>query len=149
MDDIKFRIRTSSIEDYQVVDIYLNGWNLIDLLYPVELPLAHDEGLSAMAGCYEGLPPLLSLPPHQHFWGKPSHADYQLGEQRIVLLENGQSGVPGEWSIACDVEVTGEHITWKNLHKPQRPSWDYSSLGNFQFDLVTFRDALRAALQAD
>ena len=147
MDDIVFQTRTSSVEDYQVVDIYLNGWNLIDLLYPIEVPLTTDEGLTGLAGCYEGLPPLLSLPPQQHFWGIPAHDDYQFGQQRISLLENGQSGIPGEWSIACDVEVTGEHISWKNLHKPQRPDWDYSSLGTFRFDLVHFRDALRAALQ--
>lgn len=143
MDEISFRVRTSKIEDYQVVDIYLNGWNLIDLVYPIEYPLALAEGVTSMAATYEGLPPLLVLPPNQHFWGQAAHPDYQLAPQRIVLLESGKTGVPGAWSLACDVRVTGEYIFWVNIHKPQRPAWDYSSLGSFQFDLVQFRDALR------
>lgn len=143
-DVIRFKTRYSTIEDYQVVDIIINGFNIIDILKEIELPFASVEGAPELSGNYEGLPPVYCLPPEKHFWGMPSHPDYMYPGGKVAILENGHSGIPKEWTIICKIEVDGEQVIWKGFEKPQRPSWDYKILKGFHFELVQYRDALRA-----
>lgn len=144
MDTIKFVAVNSFLEDYLVVDILINGYRLVDLLQAVEHPFALREGRVSLAGAYEGLPPLMVLPPHKHYWGD-AHKEYQAPDGRVVLLEYAYSGVPGDWTFAADIEVTGELVSWSNLGNVQRPDWDYSDMGPFKFDIRQYRDALDEA----
>lgn len=144
MDQITFRRKKSSLEDYQVIDIFINGNNLIELLKEIELPFASIEGHPEMAGHYEGIPPLLSLPPHKHFWGVASVEDYQYPERQVALFENKSSGIPGEWTFTARIDVTGESVKWSDFRQQHRPKWDYSPFGTWTFDLVAYRNALRA-----
>ncbi|MEL7120906.1 MAG: hypothetical protein AAFO07_15750 [Bacteroidota bacterium] len=144
MDEIYFDIVKSRVEDYKVVDIYINGWNLIERLHAIELPFAANEGNPSLAGAYEGLPPLMVLPPNKHFWGQ-GNKDYTLQDGRTVLYEYAYSGVPGEWSFAVKIEVDSEGVSWDAFGNPKRNSWFYGVLGNYQFDLAQYRDALKDA----
>ena len=146
-DVIEFKTRYSNIEDYQVVDIYINGFNLIDIVKEIELPYASIEGTPELSGSYEGLPPVYCLPPEKHFWGIPSHPDYMYPDGKVALLEYGQSGIPKEWTIICNIDVDGEQVTWQNFEKPQRPGWNYKLLKGFHFELVQYRNALRIYAQ--
>jgi len=145
MDELALRRRSSFLEDYEVVDIYINGINLIDLLRSVEGIYAQQEGQSSLAGAYEGLPPLLTLPPNRHFWGEAQHRDYQYGAQRVSLLEYRYSGVPGDWTFVADIEVGANAVVWRGFEQVKRPDWSYAALGNFEFDLNAYRDALHQA----
>ena len=132
----------SSIEEYQVVDIYINGFNLINIISTEEqsmFPLLH---ISAYPGQYEGIPPLLSMPPKQHFWGI-AEKPYQKGEKRIAVLESGRSGVPNEWTISVEVEVDGEKVVWKNFYHEQLDMF-YEGIPEFEFELVAYKKALHA-----
>jgi hypothetical protein len=144
MDTIKFVAVNSFLEDYLVVDILINGYRLIDLLQAVESRYARAEGRISLAGAYEGLPPLMVLPPNKHYWGD-AHKEYLAPDGRVVLLEYAYSGVPGDWTFAAQIEVTGEFVSWSNMGNVQRPDWDYSEIGPFKFDLRQYRDALDEA----
>ncbi len=144
MDIVKFVAVNSFLEDYLVVDILINGYRLIDLLQVVESSFARAEGRKSLAGAYEGLPPLMVLPPKKHFWGE-AVADYTTRDGRTVLLEYAFSGVPGDWTFAANIEVTGETVSWSDLGNIQRPGWNYAPLGPFQFDIRQYRDALKEA----
>jgi hypothetical protein len=145
MDQIEFRTTTSRVEDYKVVDIWINGQSLIDWLRMVEIPYAAAEGQPSLAGMYEGLPPLLVLPPSRHFWGRAQSA-YRCGEDgRVSLLEYGLSGVPGEWTLSVRIAVDGQQVSWSGFRQEQRPAWSYEALEAFCFDLSAYRNALQKA----
>ncbi len=144
MDKIEFIPRKSAVEDYEVVDIFINGFNLINIISTEEqslFPLLH---VSAYPGQYEGIPPLLSLPPKQHFWGI-SENDYQISERRVAVLENGRTGVPGEWTVSVEVEVDGEKVVWKGFRHEQLDML-YENIPPFEFELVAFKKALHFEL---
>ena len=141
-DQIVFKSRMSLLEDYQVLDIYINGFNLIDILKEMELPFASIEGHPQLAGHYEGIPPLICLPPSKHFWGQPSMKEYDYKNGRVALYENKSSGIPGEWTITAQIDVDGEAVRWSALQHVQRPKWDYRPVNYWAFDLVAYRDAL-------
>lgn len=145
MDQIAFGIATSRVEDYKVVAIWINGRPLIDGLKALEAPYAAAEGQPSLAGMYEGLPPLLVLPPRKHFWGLAEEA-YSYGEAgRVSLLEYGLSGVPGDWPFTVRIQVGGEQVSWTDFRQEKRPGWSYAALGSFQFDLSAYRAALQKA----
>lgn len=146
MDHIDFRLRSSFVEDYLVTDILINGYLLQDMLLAIEAPLARREGQKSLAGAYEGLPPLMVLPPSQHFWGHPDPS-YRHGEL-TTILEYAYSGVPGDWTLACRIEVTGEGVEWSDFRQLKRPLWNYEELGPYRFDLSQYRDALQKAAGA-
>lgn len=150
MDVVHFRTLNSDIEDYKVVDILINGTRLIDMLHQIELPLAYQEGAPEMAGAYEGLPPLMVLPPARHFWGEAAPA-YSHAEDKVSLLEYAYSGVPGEWPFAARIEVGKRVVSWSAFEQVRRLKlkngyrWDYSMLGKFRFDREQYENALRQA----
>lgn len=146
MDQISFEVTASRIEDYKVVDILINGRNLRAWLAQIEQAAATLEGQSSLAGAYEGLPPLLVLPPKPHFWGRPQPA-YRHGP-RTTLFEYALSGVPQDWTFAARIELTGEQVRWHDYRQLKRPHWTYQDLPAFQFDRAQYQAALEAAAQS-
>ena len=142
-DNIEFVSRTSNVEDYQVLDIYLNGFNLLNLVEVEERLLFPTNNISAVPGNYEGIPPLLGLPPQKHFWG---HAEdcYQITNRRVALLENGRTGIPSEWTISVEILVDGEKVTWRGFRQEQL-SLEFFNIGPFYFDLSGYNRALKQA----
>jgi hypothetical protein len=150
MDIVAFRTVNSNIEDYKVVDIFVNNNRLIDILHQFELPLAYQEGAPEMAGAYEGLPPLLVLPPANHFWGEASEA-YSYPGHKVSLLEYAYSGVPGEWPFVAKIEVGKRVVRWSDFEQVRRLKlkngyqWKYNMLGEFCFDRDQYDMALKDA----
>lgn len=150
MDVVGFKTVTSDIEDYKVVDIFINGTRLIDLLCQLEMPLAYQEGVPDMAGAYEGLPPLIVLPPARHFWGE-GHPSYTYPDNKISLLEYAYSGVPGEWPFVVKINVGTKVVSWSDFEQPRRSKlkngylWEYSMMGTFRFDKGQYEMALAEA----
>ena len=144
-DHIAFESIKSKVEDYMVLDIRINGFRLVDILKELEIPYASIEGKPGLAGHYEGLPPLLCLPPQKHFWGMATTQDYALADGRIAILESGWSGVPGEFTFATRISVDGEKVIWSDLSNVQRGHWDYRMLGPMYFELRQYRNALEQA----
>ncbi|MFP4089397.1 MAG: hypothetical protein ACLFUB_02640 [Cyclobacteriaceae bacterium] len=149
MDTIEFVTTYSRIEDYKVVEIYINGMSLIDMLRQIETPLAFSEGAPEMAGAYEGLPPLYVFPPSRHFYGKADKA-YSHGN-KISLLEYAFSGVPGEWPFAAQILLSDEQVIWTDFEQLRRNKlknghqWQYDMLGSFVFERRQYDAALLQA----
>ncbi|MFK7936884.1 MAG: hypothetical protein AB8G22_25445 [Saprospiraceae bacterium] len=144
MDNIQFKSRLSTIEDYQVVDVIINGHNLIDYIRGMEAQWFPILGIKMPPGKYEGVPPLMSLPPKRHFWGF-ADACYQKEAGRVAVLENGQSGIPEEWTISVEIEVDGEKVIWRDFRQ-EHTGMVYEHLRDFQFDLVAYRNALKGEI---
>lgn len=144
MDRIEFDTSKSKVEDYRVVEIYINGQNLIDLVSRIEYPYAIAEGEPLLSGNYEGLAPLAVIPPSKHFLGHP-HPLYKDKQGYTVLLVCGQTGLCDIWSFATKINVWDQEITWSSFYKAQRTGnrlWNYQALGIFKFNKIQYIDAL-------
>lgn len=130
----------STVEDYQVVDVFINGFNLINIISTEEQSLFPTLHISAYPGQYEGIPPLLSLPPKKLFWGIADKA-YQISEKRVAVLESSRTGVPNEWTISVEIEVDGEKVVWKNFRHEQLDFF-YENIPPFKFELVAYKKAM-------
>lgn len=152
MDVVHFRTITSDIEDYKVVDIIINGTRLVDIVHQLELPLAYQEGAPEMAGAYEGLPPLMVLPPARHFWGEANES-YSYADGKVSLMEYAYSGVPGEWPFITKIEVGKRVVQWSDFEQVRRMKlkngylWNYEMLGTFRFDRSQYEEALHEAAE--
>jgi hypothetical protein len=143
-DHITFRTRSSHLEDYLVTDIIINGANLLNVLSVLEAPMAEAEGQPSLAGQYEGLPPLMILPPAQHFFGAPQMAAYAHPGGWITLYEYALSGVPGDWTFGCYISPGDDTVLWDGFANLKRPSWSYD-IGPFIFERDQYEEALDAA----
>jgi len=141
VDNIEFIARLSGIEDYQVVDVFINGFNLINIISTEEQAIFPLNHISAYPGLYEGIPPLLSLFPKQHFWGKADQC-YQIKNRRVAVLESSRTGVPGEWTVSAEIIVDGEKVVWQNFRHEQL-NIEYKMVGPFEFELVGYSRALK------
>ena len=140
MDTIRFQSRLSHIEDYQITDIIINNYNLVEYIRGMEAQWFPVLGIKMPPGNYEGIPPLLSLPPRRHFWGFADDC-YQKEAGRVAVLENGQTGIPEQWTISVEIVVDGETVTWQHFRQEQT-GMVYEHLRAFTFDLVDYRNAL-------
>ena len=143
-DHIEFVPRLSNVEDYQVLDIYLNGFNLLNLVEVEERLLFPHQNISAVPGNYEGIPPLPALSPGKHYWGHAQEC-YQIAPRRVAVLENGKSGIPSVWTVSVQILVDGEKVTWQNFRQEQL-ALGFQNIGPFFFDLPAYHRALQAAL---
>ena len=145
-DHIDFQVTNSLVEDYKIVDVYINGARFISLVHNIEYPYALLEANEGMAGAYEGIPVIFALPPAQHFFGQPVK-DYSYPVGKTALLEYAHSGIPGDWTLIARIEVEDKTVVWAAFEQIQRSGkgrqyWDYRDLDKFIFE----RDQYTAAL---
>lgn len=139
-----FETQNSRVEDYKVTEAVLNGVPLSDLVRGEEMEQAHARGLELMAGRYDGLPPLMVLPPSCHFFNQP-HQDYQR-KDKTVLLVSGVSGVPGEFDVCCSIRLEKDWVIWSDFEHyseiiPAWNAWHYE-LGPFVFERSAYEATL-------
>ncbi|MEL6674814.1 MAG: hypothetical protein AAFR61_21580 [Bacteroidota bacterium] len=145
LDEIKFVSRGSLVEDYRVLDIYLNGASLKSLIREQEVKFLADFGM-AFPGVYEGIPSMYGFLPKEHFWGMADPA-YQKEPGRVAILENGRSGIPGELTISVEIEVDGETVRWRGFRQEQ-VGMTFKHIRPFVFDLADYMHALKEAEEA-
>lgn len=145
MDTIYFEPSNSKIEDYRIVDIYINGINLIDIARQVEFKYTVMEGCPGLAGAYEGLPAIMTLPPSKHFLGQ-AHNAYSYPDNKAAVLEYAQSGIPGDWTLIAKITVSENAVTWSGFEQIKRNGSDHNTKWyyelEFSFDLGQYSDAL-------
>lgn len=153
MDEIEFVVSREPDGSPARVSILINGRNLAELARVVELPFVNAQGVSSIAGAYDGLHASSVLPPCEHFLGRPSSRLYLYGERTQVL--GCECGEPGCWPLVCRIRVYPESVMWHDFRQPHRGAdsrageWHYDALGPFEFSRSTYEAALaQAAAQA-
>lgn len=142
MDVVDFRLEREElgVGTLPVINIFVNGEQLQDLVRSVERPYAEKEGNPALAGSYAGLAAGRhgDAIPASHYLSEPDETWF--GDGDTVLL-GCVCGVPGCWPLTARVEVSDTTVTWRDFRTGHR-SWDLGTFGPFTFD----RDAYESAL---
>ena len=137
MNRLHLRIQRGQELKIEIVRVFIDGTDLVDLVRPVELPFATAEGAADIAGRYAGLMPRdwLELP------------EQNDGDDRAALLACAGCGEPGCWPLRARIEMSPERVTWSDFQQPHRPEWSYASFGPFAFDRGQYDDEV-ARVQA-
>lgn len=140
MDVIHFEVRPSTeYPPAEVVEIFINGTSLRELVRSVELPFAAEEGHRDLAGNYEGPFADAVLPPPRTLLGEDA-------SHKVAVLEC-TCGIAGCWPLLATITRSGTTLTWSHFEQPYRsaarpPVWRYDHLGPFVFDWAQYEGAL-------
>ena len=136
MNRLHLRIQRDRESNTEIVRVFIDGVDLVDLVRPVELRFATAERNADIAGQYEGLLPRdwLELP------------EQDDGDGRAALLACAGCGEPGCWPLRARIEASPEAVTWSDFQQPHRPEWSYAALGPFVFERAQY-DAEVARVQ--
>ncbi|MEM9363015.1 MAG: hypothetical protein AAGA43_10285 [Bacteroidota bacterium] len=114
MDSISFRLENSLIEDYRTTNILVNGCDLRNILVSYEIEQVEEYKDYNMVGAYEGVSAFIAFHMHKHFL-KETVNEYQQLENRFTLLEYANSGIPGEHTVACHINMYQDRVEWTNF----------------------------------
>ena len=130
----------------EVVDIVIDGQNLVDIIRAYELPLATREGHPDIAGGYQGSPPRAVFLPSRQLLGEPSpYYSNRAGKTQLLQCTCGEAGC---WPLMARVTITAEQVIWDQFEQPYRgPAsraghWQYDELPPFVFGRRAYEDAL-------
>ena len=123
MNRIELRVQRGRELDADVVPIFVDGRDLVDLVRPVELPFATAEGHSSIAGGYDGLLPEYWLELPEQYGGD--------GRAAVLSCKCGEVGC---WPLRVRIAIDGQHVVWSDFQQPHRPDWAYKGFGPFVFE---------------
>lgn len=124
--------------DAIVVQIWIDGNPLIDLLKVYELPFAQKEGNPQIAGAYMGFHPEDFL---QHL--------EEVNEAGKTVLLDCTCGVWGCWTLFARISPSENRVIWSDFEQKHRRAgsaqfWDYKDFGPFEFDRKDYEAQLEA-----
>jgi hypothetical protein len=128
MNRLDLRIRRAHELDAEVVRIFIDGRDLVDLVRPIELPFTRAEGHPEIAGNYDGLPP-------RDWVDLPERYD---DDDRVAVLACASCGEPGCWPLRVRVTASADRVTWSDFQQPHRPEWSYAAFGPFVFNRAQY-----------
>ena len=123
MNRIEFLLRTSSESHVDVIQVLIDGVDLVDLVRQHELPMAAAEGSPQIAGQYGG------LTPGEWFDGTAAACS---DDGRVAVL-GCECGIVDCWPLIVRVVEEDDLIRWEDFGQPHRPGWSYASFTSFTF----------------
>jgi hypothetical protein len=133
-------------EGRQSLAITVDGTPLIELARRAELDDARADGRPDLAGAYANLISLDRICwPSRHFLDEPVLVWFDDGDTVVAGCTCGDYGC---WPLCVQVEVTPEHVVWRDFRNGHRQNWDLSALGPFVFSRADYERALRQAAPA-
>ena len=147
MDEISFTIEQG--DRWEIVNIFVNSRNLIDIIREIELPFAMAEGHPNIAGNYVGLPKKVALLPSRHLLGESSYRAYGFAQSFSLLI--CECGEPGCWPLKATITATDTEVIWHDFRQYHRSldsksgHWKYDALAPFRFRRQQYEDALKRA----
>ena len=133
-------------EDFEEVQIFIDGQSLIGILREIERPLVEQENPSTVPGDYRGLNKRFIT--RHHFLGQPD-IFYGKAEDKIALLDC-PCGVAGCWTFAAKITETADAFVWSDFEQIHRNGetsevpWGYHhALGSFVFDKREYLEEVR------
>jgi hypothetical protein len=156
MREVEFRLEAEELGTgtHDVVNIYVDGVLLQEIVRAAEMPYAEAEGRPELAGRYAGLlagPDILW--PSRHFLGEPATAlqwhPYLLRGALVMPLEGHPPyllgcicGVAECQPVAARIQATETTITWSGW-RTRTMDWGLSELGTFVFNRNSYEKALQ------
>lgn len=143
MDTINFKVEHSDEHNIQILNIFVNNENLVDLIK--EFEMQHDPSI---AGRYEGLSIYSIYNLKEHFTGRLNENDvfnYQ-GKTQIIGCNCGE---PGCWPLLVKIIEEDEKIIWSEFEQPYRAKesaggyWNYSNFKSFEFIKNQYEEQLQ------
>ena len=111
----------------EVVEIYINGREIIELLKEIETPFAMGEGHIDIAGAYGHLTP------------KELYSELTDSEESALLCCDG-CGFISCWSVLVSVKKDDSYVYWKEFKHNHR-HWKYNI--SYQFSRLEYENALK------
>jgi hypothetical protein len=160
MQEVEFKLEAEElgIGTHDVVNIFVDGVLLREIIRAAEMPYAQAAGRPELAGRYAGLlagPDILW--PSRHFLGEPATAlpshPYLLPGELVMALEGHPyllgciCGVAECQPLAARIQATGTTITWSEW-RTTTMDWDLSELGTFAFNRHRYEKALQLLSRA-
>ena len=109
----------------QVVEIYLNGVEIVSILKEIETPYANEENHANLAGAYGHVSP------------DELYANLTKYEEDIEILCCSGCGESGCWWIIVDIEKDEKFVYWKRFRNNHR-DWKYDISYKFDKDSNVF-----------
>lgn len=140
MDRIQFDITRSQIGDYLTTNIFVNDYDLRGIISKIEyeqLKPSHDQ--VKLIGAYEGLSPFIAFHLHNHFC-KQTINEYRYTDDQFALLEYMHSGVPGDHTLTCKIDMHDDVVRWRHFKlfsKIYPNGLDYGALA-FEFEKTAY-----------
>ncbi|MEM8928635.1 MAG: hypothetical protein AAGC45_10560 [Bacteroidota bacterium] len=143
MDIISFQLADSVMEDYQTTTILINGFDLRNILVSYEIEQVEEYKDYNMVGAYEGISAFIAFHMHKHFL-KDTVREYQQSDNRFTLFEYVHSGIPGEHTVACHINMYEDRVEWTdfiNCSVFLKQCFQYPGL-TFSFDRKQYEKAI-------
>ena len=143
MDAIAFKLIGSSVEDYLTTSILINQCDIRDILASYEIEQVSEYKDYDMVGAYEGVSAFIAFHMHKHFL-KDTVSEYIQFENHITLLEYAHSGIPGEHTVACQINLYEDTVEWTNFINCSiflKQCFQYPDL-TFRFDRKQYEQAI-------
>ncbi|HUR04190.1 MAG TPA: hypothetical protein VM347_16715, partial [Nonomuraea sp.] len=149
MQEIEFRL-----VGHDLVEIFIDGVPLLDVVREAELPYARYEQLERAEEFAPEPAPLLAGEysyflgrwtgwPSRHYLGEPTEVAYNQEDDETMLL-GCTCGIAECWALLARIEVTDMEVRWSGFNNNAR-DWDLSAtLGPFVFSRQQYEQALRA-----
>ncbi|WIW69882.1 hypothetical protein [Anaerosinus gibii] len=131
MDKIEFKIVKISFDDgcqsddclYDVIAIFINGENLLDMVKECELPFATAEKKKSLAGSYIGIIP------------KELYEDLSKNFTKWkVPIYGCTCGCVECWPLEVAIDIGKDVVVWYDFEQIHRKTWQYNKLGKFSFN---------------
>ncbi|MDR0443217.1 MAG: hypothetical protein LBH44_07425 [Treponema sp.] len=146
MDIAEFLIEKSLEQNGLIINIYINGKKLSDILKEYEKQF--DEKI---AGKYDGIPLSYFGDIIKHFTGKidKDMLNYN-GKTQLLGCACGEAGC---WPFLSKIKTNNNILTWNEYEQPHRKInssggyWDYSNLQSFTFNKIDYENNLLRAVE--
>ena len=146
MNTLTFQIKAQSNNGriYVIVEIFIDGVNLIDLLKEYELPYAEREGSPQIAGAYVGLAPQVL------YRQLTRNVSEGWPESKRNIYACSSCHEEGCWPMFITIKTQGDQVIWEEFEQPHRKvhskvsAWNYSGFGPFVFEKSAYLQAVES-----
>ena len=131
MNRLGLRLQRAQLKEIgqQVVGVFIDETNLVELARIAELPHARADGHPETAGNYDGMLPL--------DWVTLPEQDDADGRAAVLGCTCGEVGC---WPLRVRIVETPQRVRWSDFQQPHRPNWSHEGLGPFVFDRTQYDD---------
>lgn len=135
LNKLELRIEKSKYNIGEIVNIYIDGRNLIDIVEEFEKQFIQ-EGETASPGGYGGSDPVQFMIEMQYDYAKD-----------VAVLVEPVEMISGNWDLLMDYDTQKDEVIWYGFHQEHRKDWDYSDFPTFTFNKSDCRQEIDSLIE--